>query len=139
MTAKEYLSQVKNLNDSVNNKIIDLQKLRDNVLSIKSTSYGDRVQNNNNNDSLSNTVAKIIDMQEDINKDIDNLIDLKCKIGNEIATLNNPLHITLLHKRYIHLSKWEQIAVDMNYDIRQIYRIHGRALQEFNKDVIQCQ
>ena len=35
----------------------------------------------------------------------------------------------VLFGRYIELKPWEEIAADLNYSLRGIYAIHGRALQ----------
>lgn len=35
---------------------------------------------------------------------------------------------TLLELRYLCFKSWEQIAVDMGYDLRWLYRLHHRAL-----------
>lgn len=37
---------------------------------------------------------------------------------------------TVLEKRYLCFSAWEQIAVDMNYSIQHIHRMHSAALKE---------
>ena len=37
---------------------------------------------------------------------------------------------TVLEKRYLCFQSWEQIAVEMGYDLRWLYRIHGKALEE---------
>ena len=48
---------------------------------------------------------------------------------------------TLLEKRYLNFHTWGQIAVDMGYNVRHLYRIHDRALLEIKipKVVTGCQ
>ena len=36
----------------------------------------------------------------------------------------------LLVKRYVFCETWEKIAEDMNYELRYIHKLHGKALRE---------
>lgn len=36
---------------------------------------------------------------------------------------------TLLEQRYLNFRTWEQIAVDMGYNVRHLYRMHDKALK----------
>ena len=45
----------------------------------------------------------------------------------------------ILIARYVSGEKWERIAVDLNFSIAQVYRIHGAALLDFaekNPDIL---
>lgn len=79
---------------------------------------------------MADAVGKIIDLQNEINRDIDRLVDLKREIVTVIKAIENPEYQTLLEKRYLCFLTWEKIAVDMGYDLRWLYRIHKRALDE---------
>ena len=37
---------------------------------------------------------------------------------------------TILEKRYLCIFSWEKIAAAMDYDIRWLYRLYGKALEE---------
>ncbi len=52
------------------------------------------------------------------------------KIETAISTLEIPAERILLRKRYIEGKRWEQIAEDMSYSIRQIHRLHSKALRK---------
>lgn len=80
--------------------------------------------------TMADAVGKIIDLQNEINRDIDRLVDLKREIVTVIKAIENPEYQTLLEKRYLCFLTWEKIAVDMGYDLRWLYRIHKRALDE---------
>lgn len=130
MTAKEYLSQARYLDARVNAKIAQLASLNDLATKATSTiSDMPRVPNYTGS-SLENTVVKIIDLQEEINHEIDTLVDLKKEIYRKIQEVSNPEYKTVLERRYICLETWEQIAVDMNYSIQHIHRMHSLALKE---------
>jgi hypothetical protein len=83
--------------------------------------------------TMENTICKIIDLQDEINKDIDRLVDLKTQIVTTIKNIENYEYQTLLEKRYLCFYTWEQIAVDMDYSIQHIYRLRDKALLEVSK------
>ena len=64
---------------------------------------------------------------------IDEFVDLKDKIINEIHQLKDYRHIDVLYQRYVQYHSFELIAVNMGYTIRRVYQLHGDALQEFQK------
>ena len=75
-------------------------------------------------------MIKIIDLEERIQKDIEALVDLKREIMGVIKAVPNVEYQTLLEKRYLCFITWEQIAVDMNYSMQHIHRMHSMALKE---------
>lgn len=56
---------------------------------------------------------------------------IKLEIEIAVARLEGNLE-KVLRYRYINRLEWNQIAVIMGYEVRQIYRIHGKALNELN-------
>ena len=69
-------------------------------------------------------------MEDSLKKDIEKLVDLKREIMGVIKAVPNVEYQTLLEKRYLCFITWEQIAVDMNYSMQHIHRMHSSALKE---------
>lgn len=127
MTAKEYLSQAYRLDQRINSKIEQVASL--NGLAVKCTSAITGMPHNpNRSDSMANAIAKIVDLQEQINRDIDSLVDLKAEIIGVIKAVDDTECQTLLEKRYLCFQPWEQIAVDMGYTIDNVFKVHKKAL-----------
>ena len=128
MNAKEYLKQAFYLDKRINSKLEQVESL--NVLATKvSYTLSDMPKSPNRGISrLEDTIVKIIDLQEEINRDIDRLVDLKKEIANAIFSLEDKEEQTVLEKRYLCFNSWEQIAVDMNYSIQYCFNIHRNAL-----------
>lgn len=128
MNAKEYLKQAFYLDKRINSKLEQVESL--NVLAQKATSTmtGMPKSPNCNKSSLEDTIIKIVDLQEEINKDIDRLVDLKKEIVSKIKNINDTEMQTILEKRYLSFETWEQIAVDMNYSMQHIFRLHKKAI-----------
>lgn len=129
MTAKEYLSQARLLDLQINTKIAQVEQL--NLLAQKCTAtISDMPKNPNRGGSrLEDTVCRIVDLQEEINRDIDRLVDLKCEIAKRIKAVPDMEYRILLEKRYLCFMSWNEIARDMQYTIRHLYRLHDRALE----------
>ena len=138
MTVKEYLSQAKFLDQRINSKIQQVAALNDLATKATSTLTGMPRNPNHATSSMEEAITKIIDLQAEINRDIDTLVDLKRDLSATIKAVDNTEYQTVLEKRYLCFLSWEQIAVDMGYDLRWLYRIHGKALEEV-KTITHCE
>ena len=130
MTAKAYLSQSLRLNQRINSKLEQIQSLRE--LATKCTPFltGMPKSPNQGGSLMADTVLKIIDLEQELQKDIDRLVDLKKEIMAVVKAVDNMECQTLLEQRYLCFKSWEQIAVDMGYNVRHVYRLHDEALQK---------
>ena len=130
MTKKEYLSQAYRLDQRINSKLAQVTALND--LATKCTStLSDMPRNPNRSIStMADAVEKIVDLQAEINRDIDALVDLKRDIVRAIKAVENTEYQTILELRYLCFKTWEQIAVDMGYNVRHVYRIHDEAVNQ---------
>lgn len=129
MNAKEFLQQAFYLDKRINSKLEQVESL--NALATKATStLSDMPKNpNRGTSSMEDTIIKIIDLQEEINKDINRLVDLKSEIVRTIKEVEDKELQTVLEKRYLCFEAWEKIAVGLNYSIQHIFRLHKKALK----------
>lgn len=74
-------------------------------------------------------VEKMAEIENEVNAEIDSAQKTKMEIMAAIKTVGNENLRNVLELRYISGKKWEQIAVEMNYDYRYVLKLHGRALQ----------
>lgn len=130
MTAKEYLEQAIRLDQRINAKIEQVASLNELATKCTSTITGMPHAPSKSTSPMADAVAKIIDLQDEINRDIDRLVDLKREIVGVIKAVDSPEYQTVLEKRYLCFMPWEQIAVDMSYDLRYLFKIHARALEQ---------
>lgn len=131
--AKEYLSQIRRYDTMIDSMLDEVDSLYAMVTRITPVLKDDVVSGSGQQDKMGNAIAKIVDLKERINRDIDNLVDMKQEASTLLAKVSNPDHFKVLHKRYILYETFEQIALDMNYSYRWICKLHGRALQAFGK------
>lgn len=135
MRAKEYLQQLRRLDTVIDQKIRELDELRTRSTRISSMDYSiERVQTSPSGDApYAKTVHRMIDLNEEINREIDDFVDRKHKIINQIQGLDNPNYIKLLFKRYVEFKKFEEIAFELNFTYQYTIELHGYALKEFEK------
>ncbi|HBA48374.1 MAG TPA: hypothetical protein DCZ91_11375 [Lachnospiraceae bacterium] len=128
MKARDYLGQAFRLDQRINSKIEQVRSLNDLAAKCTSTITGMPGNPNRGKDSIGDIIAKIVDLQEEINRDIDALVDLKAEIYSVIRAIDNVECQTLLELRYLSFMRWEEIAVQLNYGMENIYRLHRKAL-----------
>ena len=78
---------------------------------------------------------KIIDVEQKITREISALVEIKTTIMELIHGLENVDYQSVLELKYLSYYTWEQIANEMHYSLRWIYKLHGKALQEFEKQM----
>lgn len=133
METKQYLNQISRLDRMINNKLSELAQLKEISCGISAITSEERVQTTPNFDKIGTAYCKIERMEEEINTLIDEYVDKKNKIIEQIDSMENELHYAVLFARYIQKHTFERIATDMNYSFRNTTRLHGKALIEFEK------
>lgn len=127
--AKEFLQQVRLCDTHIENKLDDLAHQKDMVLKITSSMKPDMVSGSHNQDKLGDAVARIVDLEAEINRAVDAFVDKKKEVSDVIGRITDPDQVAVLYKRYFRFETWEQIACEMHMTYRNVCYIHGRALQ----------
>lgn len=133
MTTKEYLSQISRLDRMIKNKLTELSQLKELLCGLSAIPNEERVQTTPNFDKIGAAYCKIEEMEENIDKLIDEYVDKKDKIIAQIDSMEDETHYSILFSRYIEKKTFEKIATDMHYSFRNTTRLHGKALQAFEK------
>lgn len=133
MTAKEYLNSIREMNLRIDQKIVELNDLRSSTPGMTGMTSGERVQSSRNNDPVGSHAAKIADIASKIEKEKADMIEKKHIIINQIQELENPQFVDILFRRYVLYQRFEQISSEMGYSMRHALRMHGHALQAFER------
>lgn len=129
MTAKDYLNQAYRIDKMIESKIEQVRLLKE--LSVKAVSVlTDMPSGSRNVHSKEDTIAKMLDMENELKSDIDNMVRIKQEVTAVINTVNDRSCRLLLEMRYLRLMTWEDIAADMNCSLRSIHYLHNRALKK---------
>jgi hypothetical protein len=117
----------------IKNKMTELSQYRDLIYGLSAVVNEERVQTSPDFDKMSGKVDKILKMESKIDNLIDEYVDKKNLIISQIDSMENEIYYEILFARYIEKKTFEKIADEMMYSWRQIIRLHGKALQEFEK------
>ena len=131
MTTKDYLNQVGRFNRMINNKLIEIAQLKELACSISAIQTGERVQTTPNYDKIGTAYAKIDEMERKLDKLIDTYVDKKNHIIGQIDGIEDEMLYNILFARYMERKTFEKIATELEYSWRQIIRLHGKALKQF--------
>lgn len=131
--SKKYLQQIRLYDSHIGTKLEELQHLKEMVTKITPTLKDDVVSGGGSQDKLADAVAKIVDLEAEIDRDIDRYVAAKQEISGTLDKLTNSDQLQVLYKRYVQYKTWEQIACDMNMTYRNVCYIHGKALQAVNE------
>ena len=128
MTAREYLSQAFHIDQRINSKLSQVMRLRETATNCTATLSDMPRPDSPNRQRMADTICEIVDLEREINEDIDRLVDLKAEARRVINAVSDPDQQLILELRYLCFKSWEQIAVDMGYELRWLYRLQHRAL-----------
>lgn len=131
MTTKQYLNQIDKYNKIINNKLSEIYQLKTMICSISLLTDTDKVQTSSDKDKLGSTVAKIVDLENEIDKIIDGFIEKRTRIIFQIDSMENAVHYQILFSRYIEQKTFERIAEVTGYSVRQVLRLHNNAIKTF--------
>ena len=132
MNTKDYLSQAYRIDQRINSKLAQVMSLRDLLGKATGTLSGAPKAATPNPHTMEDTIAKMVDLENEINEDIDTLVDLKAEIMRRIKRVENTEYQTILELRYLCFKRWEVIAVELGYDLRYLYKLHDQALEAIN-------
>lgn len=134
MTAKEYLQQIQQFNLRIEQMKMQLKESRELIKSVPTVRTDNvKVQKSGNVDKIGDMVAKIVDLENEIDDELVRLFEMKHYIIGQLHRLENSNHIELLFKRYVEFKRFEIIADEMELSCDYIRRLHGYALKAFEK------
>jgi DNA-directed RNA polymerase specialized sigma subunit len=129
MNVKQYLNQVKKLDMMIENKKTELEGLESVVTSISIQTDAERIQSSGSKDRLGDTVARIVDLKEEIKTMLHELIDKKAEIIKVIEAVEDADAYKVLYCRYIKYMTYEEIAGEIHFTRQWVTQIHKRALE----------
>lgn len=132
MTARTYLEQINKLNMMIENKLQEIYVLRTTATRVTVSIEQERVKTSPSN-VLENTIAKIIDKEWEIDKLVDEMIDKRSKIVEQIDAIENPKFYSILTYKYVQCMSNKEVEQKMKLQERQVKNLHHDALCEFER------
>lgn len=132
--AKLYLAQIGRTDRLIQRLTDTVGALRRSLLAPRSELKPDKVQTTTaTHDTMAATVVKIVDLEREIDKRIDGLVDQKADALRRIDKVFGLDRRNVLIARYVNGLTWEAIAANLNYSVRHVLRLHSAALCDFAK------
>ena len=128
-SAQEYLRQVRLCDIHINSLLEEKAQMEALALKVTSSWSSEHVSGSGSQDKLGDTVSKIVDLERKIDQAVDKFVYKKAEVKAILEQIQNPDHLELLLKVYIHYETLEKVACEMNMTYRNACYIHGRALQ----------
>ncbi len=133
MTTKEYLQQIYYYDKLTKAKMEEIQQLQS-IIIYKSPQWEDKGTSGYSAGSNDEGICKMLSLQEEIEKDIIKLLEIKEEVSNKINSIENNQFKLILTLRYINFKSFEEIAVYMGYSYRNCTRLHKSALKYIEKN-----
>lgn len=126
-----YLNQYRYIDKEIDRKIRELENWKSKIFNVTGT-ISDMPKGKGREDTIATGIANINEIEERINADIDRLVKVRQEIEAAINGVKDLKQREILKCRYLDFKSFEQIAVDNNLVIRQIFRLHEAALDNLN-------
>jgi len=131
MTNKDkikYLKRYKNLDREIERKLEEVARLRSKLTRVTEVFTAEPKGGGSIYGKTEEILAKIVDLEKEIDADIDRLVAIRDGIKTIIEAVEDDRERLLLQYRYLDGKTFEKIAVEMHYSWRQIHRLHSKAL-----------
>lgn len=132
--AKEYFAQIKKTDRLIQRLKGTVATLRSGLISQSYEVKPDRVHSSCPQNPLEAGMIKILDFEREITARIEELYITRKDAFERIRNISDLDQQNVLIARYCQDKKWEKIAIELNFSISQVYRIHGAALLSFAKN-----
>ena len=127
MNAKEYLSQIRKIDEMIKNKSKQLKNLADSLLLIPSQDLAsERVQTSTKLDA---SFTKNVETITELEREIIELNEQMSVIIDKIYSLDDLLQIKVLCKHYIQGENLRRVSDELEYSYDWIREVHIKALK----------
>lgn len=133
VSTQNYLRQIERLDRMIQNKLAEIYQLKVTATSVTVAQKDVNVQTSGDKDLIGSTVAKIVDLEKEIDGLVDEYINKRKKIISQIDAMEEVDLYNVLAERYIARRTWGDIELSMNMSHRYLMSVHKRALKEFEE------
>ncbi len=128
MSAEEFLSRAYRIDQQIQSKIAQLDRIRA-CASGSGLRYVDvKVQASGQDSRVENAVIRILEEEKALNDEIDRLVDTKREIREVINQVEDVDYRLLLEKRSLLFQTWMEICADLNMSLRWAQTRHKEAV-----------
>lgn len=130
MTAKEFLRNLRKTELEIRALRMQIEKLRSEAEGVKAMTLSDMPKGGHGRDAA-DIIAEIADLQAVCAAKIDALVLERREASRIVMRIERTELRTVLTLYYFDGMSWDEVAAEMFYSVRQVLRLHGEALVEF--------
>lgn len=127
MTAKSFLRQVRHIDRRVDEALERMERLNARLEAGRMSALTGMPRGGTAD--WTDMADRVLSLETKINDQVRELVRLKRAAMDAIALVDDSRYREVLELYYIDGYTWEQVAERMGYDVRWVYRLHGRALK----------
>lgn len=127
MTAKEFLSQARNIDRRIDHVQERIERLRSRVESGRMSRLTGMPRGGSGD--WTDAEARLLELESRYGDEIRRFCRIKLQAVDAIRNVGNSTYEEILTLRYLDGLTWEAIAEAVGYDVRYIQKLHGKALQ----------
>lgn len=125
--AGEYLSQVQKLESRIRSALAFRQRLIDIATGVSPRPAGE-VRGGGQGDGFGWAVARLADLKDQTDRDVDRLCDLQKEIHGRLEGLKRPRAAALLEALYVAGMRMEDAAASLHYETRYAWKVRRDAM-----------
>ena len=132
MTTKQFLREVRKADRHINTLIAEKERLREIAEGVSGMTYDEvRVQTSRtlSGNRQTDAVYRLIEIEIQTDDEINSYMDMREEAVRIISMLPNRTEQDILKCYYMSGMTWEKVAEYMNYELRYIFKLHGKALR----------
>ena len=129
MNIRELLKSHFEISSLIDMKLEQIAELRALASKVTASPFSESHSKGTYTDRVGRTTARIVDLENEINAEIDKLVEVKIKIHELIAAIPDGIQRTILERHYLLNESWEIISEKVGYSCRHITRLHNQALE----------
>ena len=134
MTVREYLESIFEAGERIELKRQQVQRLHESMTSLSAPMDKEHVFHTKNVDVMADTIARIIDIEHEIDQQTERLYRMRHKASIYLDMLK-PSGTRVLTMRYIEGMDVEKIAAELHYAKSSVFRLIRNAIAELQSKV----
>lgn len=131
--AQEYLEQIGIYDVMIDEMVAEMDLLKAKAYKITSTMQDVPTFGGGTSDKVGDGATNLVALAEELNEATDRFVDLKREAASMLRQIRKAKYYKLLSMKYFRYKEWSDIASALNCNVRNAQKMHGRALQAFDK------
>lgn len=129
MDNRERLERSQRIDIEIQSQITNLESLMELAKKLDAASGNVLLKQSCLCSMMTPTLSKLYDLQLEAAQKIEQLMWEKDNVIAAINAVDNQTYRIILVSRYLNGEAWPDIAAELNYDLRHVYRLHNAALE----------